>query len=55
MKENDLHISVIITDLGRGHKELTMGELVQGKLLEGKEQIYFIVEKNIEEWEILNG
>jgi len=54
MKENDLYIPVIITDLGRGHKKLTMGELVQGSLLEGKEQLHFIVEKNIEEWEILN-
>jgi len=54
MREKDLYFPVVITDLGRGHKELTMGELAQGKLLEGKIQEYFIVEKNIEEWEILN-
>ncbi len=50
-KENDLHFPVIITDLGRGHEETTMGKLAKGGLLEGKELQYYITEKHISEWE----
>lgn len=50
-KENDLYFPVIITDLGRGREETTIGELAKGNLLEGEELQYFITEKHVSEWE----
>ena len=50
-KENDKFFPVVITDLGRGHKETTIGKLAEGGLLEGLQQEYYVVEKHVSEWD----
>lgn len=55
LKENDMYLPVIITDLGSYRKEVLMGELAKGNLLEGKELIYMTEVKNVILWEDLKG